>query len=53
MTAALGITVTPVKDLKVDMNWRYANKLYSSLDVYSYSSASAKGALQLPDYHLI
>ncbi|WP_288444115.1 TonB-dependent receptor [uncultured Chryseobacterium sp.] len=52
MTAALGITVTPVKDLKVDMNWRYANKLYSSLDVYSYSSANAKGALQLPDYHL-
>ena len=52
MTAALGITVTPVRDLKFDANWRYANRLYSSLDVYSYSSSSAKGALQLPDYHL-
>lgn len=52
MTAALGLTVTPVKDLKIDANWRYANNLYSSLDVYTYSQAGAKGALELPDYHL-
>lgn len=52
MTAALGLTVSPVKDLKIDANWRYANNLYSSLDIYTYSQAGAKGALELPAYHL-
>ncbi|WP_292009391.1 TonB-dependent receptor plug domain-containing protein [Chryseobacterium sp.] len=52
MTASLGATVKPVKDLSIYGTWRYVGKLYSSIDVQSFSSPTSKGALQLPDFNL-
>lgn len=54
MTAALGLTLEPVSNLKFDANWRFVDQLYAKLDVFAFSNptTAAKGALQLPSYHL-
>lgn len=54
VTASLGTTVRPVKDLSIYGTWRYVGKLYSSIDVASFASQAnqAKGSLQLPDFNL-
>ncbi|WP_419869101.1 TonB-dependent receptor [Chryseobacterium sp. CT-SW4] len=52
MTASLGATVKPVKDLSIYGTWRYVGKLYSSIDVQSFSTPTSRGALQLPDFNL-
>jgi len=54
MTASLGATVKPVKDLSIFGTWRYVGKLYSSIDIATFSNQSAqeKGVLQLPDFNL-
>ena len=54
MTAALGVTIAPVKDLKFDMNWRNTNNLYASLDTYNFSNkvTAERGTLKLPNYNL-
>ena len=58
-TAALGLTVKPVKALSVFGTWRYAGNLYSVFNFTNYialadgsAPATAKGALKLPDYNL-
>ncbi|KFF08946.1 TonB-dependent receptor [Chryseobacterium luteum] len=54
MTASLGATIKPVKDLSIYGTWRYVGKLYSSIDIATFSNQSAqdRGVLQLPDFNL-
>ena len=54
MTASLGATVKPVKDLSIFGTWRYVGKVYSSIDIATFSNQAAqdKGVLQLPDFNL-
>uniref|UniRef100_A0AAU6WRW2 TonB-dependent receptor n=1 Tax=Chryseobacterium endophyticum TaxID=1854762 RepID=A0AAU6WRW2_9FLAO len=54
MTAALGATVKPVKDLSVYAGWRFVGKLYSSIDIATFSNPAnqERGVLKLPDYNL-
>ncbi len=53
-TASLGATLKPVKDFNIYGTWRYVGKLYSTIDISTFSSAANqdKGALQLPDFNL-
>lgn len=55
MTASLGATLKPVKDLNVYGTWRYVGKLYSSIDIGTFTSKAnqERGVLQLPDYNLL
>ncbi|MEI7486741.1 MAG: TonB-dependent receptor plug domain-containing protein [Chryseobacterium sp.] len=54
MTASLGATIKPAKDLSIYGTWRYVGKLYSSIDIATFSNQSAqdRGVLQLPDFNL-
>ncbi|MDR6516011.1 TonB-dependent receptor [Chryseobacterium camelliae] len=54
MTAALGATLKPVKDLSIYAGWRYVGKLYSSIDIATFSNPAnqERGVLKLPDYNL-
>lgn len=54
MTAAAGLTIEPISDLKFDANWRFVNNLYANLDVLAFSNTATaeKGALKLPSYNL-
>jgi Outer membrane receptor proteins, mostly Fe transport len=54
MTASLGATVKPVKDLSIFSTWRYVGKLYSSIDIATFSNETAqqKGVMKLPDFNL-
>ncbi|BFO65911.1 TonB-dependent receptor [Chryseobacterium sp. S0630] len=54
MTASLGATVKPVKDLSIFGTWRYVGKLYSSIDIATFSNQAAqdKGVMKLPDFNL-
>lgn len=54
MTASLGATVKPVKDLSIYAGWRFVGKLYSSIDIATFSNPAnqERGTLRLPDYNL-
>ncbi len=54
MTASLGATIKPVKDLSIYAGWRYVGKLYSSIDIATFSNIANqdRGVLKLPDYNL-
>lgn len=54
-TAGVGFTLEPVKNLKIDGNYRYVDKLYSNLNLLSfvYEAAGQQGSLELPSYGLI
>ncbi|PWN65406.1 TonB-dependent receptor [Chryseobacterium viscerum] len=54
MTASLGLTVKPVKDLNIFGTWRYVGKLYSTIDAGTFTNVAAqdKGVLKLPDFNL-
>lgn len=54
-TASLGATIKPMKDLNVYGTWRYVGKLYSSVDISTFSvkANQERGVLQLPDYNLL
>ena len=54
LTANLGVTVNPIKNLKFDLNWQYVNDLYAKLDVNTFSNKTSaeKGVLKLPSYNL-
>lgn len=54
MTASLGATIKPVKDLSIYGGWRFVGKLYSSIDIATFSNIANqdRGVLQLPDYNL-
>lgn len=53
-TAALGLIVSPIDNLKIDIDWRYVDNLYANLNVSSFTTEAAakKGALRLPAFHL-
>lgn len=51
MTASLGATVTPVKDLRVYGNWVYTGKVYSAMDAGTFTKPGNQ-ALKLPDFNL-
>lgn len=54
VTASLGATVRPVKDLNIYGTWRYVGKLYSSIDAATFTTVAnqERGSLQLPDFNL-
>lgn len=54
MTASLGLTVKPVKDLNIFGTWRYVGKLYSTIDAGTFTNVAAqdRGVLKLPDFNL-
>ncbi|MBV8326818.1 TonB-dependent receptor, partial [Chryseobacterium sp.] len=54
MTASLGATIKPVKDLSIYGVWRYVGKLYSSIDIATFSNIAnqERGTLKLPNYNL-
>ncbi|NAW52013.1 TonB-dependent receptor plug domain-containing protein [Elizabethkingia argentiflava] len=53
-TAAIGLTLKPLKDLSFDTNWRSVNNLYAKLDPHSFMNPeyNAVGALKLPSFNL-
>lgn len=59
-TAALGVTVTPVKDWRVYSTWRYAGENYARISINQnfliqngvVPEAAKLGALKLPNYNL-
>ncbi len=53
LTASLGANYELVKGLKLDANYRYADKLYASISPASFGSATNKGSLELPSYGLM
>lgn len=54
VTASLGATVRPVRDLNIYGTWRYVGKLYSSIDAATFTTVAnqERGSLQLPDFNL-
>jgi len=52
-TASIGANYEVVKNLKVDANYRYADKLYASIDPARFTSETNKGTLELPSYGLL
>ena len=52
-TASAGASYDFTKTLSLDANYRYADKLYASLDPSRQTSATNKGTLQLPSYGLV
>lgn len=55
VTASLGATLRPVKDLSIYGTWRYTGKLYSSIDVATFAvqANQERGTLQLPDFNVL
>lgn len=53
-TAAFGIVLQPVRDLKFDANYRYIDRLYGRLNVLDFAgpNPSVTEALRLPSYGL-
>ncbi len=51
MTASLGATLKPVKDLDIYGTWRYVGKVYSTMDAATFTT-EGKQALKLPDFNL-
>lgn len=54
-TASFGATVEPVKNWKIDATYRYADKLYASIDPVALKTKAAGdlGTLELPSYGLL
>lgn len=54
VTASLGLTARPVRDLNIYGTWRYVGKLYSSIDAATFTTVAnqERGSLQLPDFNL-
>ena len=52
-TASAGASYDFTRTFSVDANYRYADKLYASLDPSRQTSATNKGTLQLPSYGLV
>ncbi|MDP2687862.1 MAG: TonB-dependent receptor [Aequorivita sp.] len=52
-TASLGTAVHILENLKIDANYRYADKLYASINASDFESADNDGSLELPSYGLL
>lgn len=52
-TASLGTEVQILKNLQIDANYRYADKLYAAINASDFDSADNDGSLELPSYGLL
>lgn len=52
-TASLGAAVHILKNLKVDANYRFADKLYAAINAADFDAVDNKGSLELPSYGLL
>lgn len=52
MTASLGATIIPIKDLRIYGDWQYVGKIYSAMNINDFLSPG-KSALQLPNFNLV
>ena len=54
-TAALGLILEPIKDLKISGDYRYADNLYGNINPLNFQSQAAGdlGAMKLPAYYLV
>ncbi|MCD4794573.1 MAG: TonB-dependent receptor [Bacteroidales bacterium] len=53
MTGALGVIVTPVKGLSINVNGRHANILYANISAEDFDDPDHKGSLELPSFTLM
>lgn len=55
LTASLGATIKPVKDLNVYGTWRYVGEVYSTIDAqtFMFQTNQERGTLKLPDFNLL
>ena len=53
MTASLGASYEVFKRVTLDANYNYNDKLYAAISPAAFSSATNKGALELPSYGLM
>ena len=52
MTASLGVDVTPIENLNIDLSWHYVNNLYARMDITAMVNNPNLNSLKLPDYSL-
>ena len=52
MTANLGVDVTPIENLNIDLSWHYVNSLYAKMDVTAMVKNPNLDSLELPQYSL-
>ncbi|TGD58758.1 TonB-dependent receptor [Flavobacterium humi] len=52
-TASIGANYEVVRNLKVDANYRYSDKLYASISPDKFGTEVNKGTLELPSYGLM
>ncbi|HFK5519322.1 TPA: TonB-dependent receptor [Elizabethkingia anophelis] len=52
MTASVGATIIPIKDLRIYGDWQYVGKIYSAMNINDFLSPG-KSALQLPNFNLV
>ncbi|MGH2665490.1 TonB-dependent receptor [Flavobacterium sp.] len=52
-TASFGANYEVAKNLKIDGNYRFSDKLYARVSPNNFSVETHKGSLQLPDYGLV
>jgi outer membrane cobalamin receptor len=53
-TVVGGLVISPMKNFKVDANYRYIDRLYANLNVINFNNEAAQnlGAMRLPHYSL-
>ena len=52
-TAALGAAYKVTNGLKIDANYRYADRLYAAISPANFTAENNKGSLQLPSFGLL
>ncbi|MBT0606993.1 TonB-dependent receptor [Aequorivita echinoideorum] len=52
-TASLGTSVNILKNLKVDANYRFADKLYAEINAEDFDTPDNNGSLELPSFGLL
>ena len=53
MTANIGVDVTPIENLNIDLGWHYVNDLYARMDITAMVNNPKLTSLELPQYNLI
>ncbi len=52
-TASLGTSINILENLKIDANYRFADRLYASINAADFSSQDNNGSLELPSFGLL
>ena len=52
-TTSAGVKLTPVKGLSLSADWRYLDRLYSTVDAGKFEKPNHQGSLRLPSYNLL